>query len=72
MAWEYRQHNGALYFNGNHIATGYSGRGAGRNNPTCRIEADLSMQARFQGGDIASAHHAKAGEPAPILWTSPR
>lgn len=33
MAWEYHQSTGRLLHNGHPVATGYSGRGAGRNNP---------------------------------------
>jgi Protein of unknown function (DUF2778) len=33
MAWIYSQSTGILTHNGNHIATGYSGNGEGKNNP---------------------------------------
>jgi len=33
MAWQYEQGTGELSCNGSHIGTGYSGTGAGRNNP---------------------------------------
>ncbi len=32
MPWQYSQSSGSLQNNGNYIATGYSGSGAGRNN----------------------------------------
>lgn len=32
--WTYRQSTGELLHNGQHVATGYSGYGPGKNNPT--------------------------------------
>jgi hypothetical protein len=31
--WQFRQSTGELQHNGQHVATGYSGHGAGKNNP---------------------------------------
>jgi len=42
MAWEYRQSSGNLYLNGVYVATGYSGIGAGRNNPDMQDRSGLA------------------------------
>ena len=34
MSWTFEQSTGKLSLNGKHVATGYSGRGAGKNNPS--------------------------------------
>ena len=41
MAWTYRQSSGALSLDGELIATGYSGTGAGRNNPAEQAVRDV-------------------------------
>ncbi len=33
MPWQYNQRTGQLQHNGRNVSVGYSGRGAGRNNP---------------------------------------
>lgn len=41
MSWTYRQHDGALLRNDRSIATGYSGHGAGKNNPDLQDDAGI-------------------------------
>ena len=41
MPWEYGQSSGRLTYNGRVIATGYSGTGAGRNNPDRENERNV-------------------------------
>ena len=41
MCWEYSQSTGILTHNGSHIATGYSGHGAGKNNPGMQEVANV-------------------------------
>ena len=36
MAWKYDQSSGELTYNGGHVATGYSGRDWGKNNPSAQ------------------------------------
>jgi len=33
MSWQYHQKSGELFYNGEFVKTGYSGKGAGKNNP---------------------------------------
>jgi len=40
-AWQYAQKTGELQQDGGHVATGYSGAGAGRNNPALEKEPNL-------------------------------
>ena len=52
MAWMYSQSTGILTHNGSHVATGYSGNGAGKNNPEMQSVPDVGPcpQGRYQIG----------------------
>ncbi|MBS9432722.1 tlde1 domain-containing protein [Photorhabdus hainanensis] len=49
MTWQYSQSTGVLTHNGSFIAKGYSGHGAGLNNP--------SMQDAYLTGPIPQGHY---------------
>lgn len=65
MAWEYRQRSGELFYNGNYVATGYSGRGAGRNNPDMQEQSGL-----IDAGPIPRGNY-QIGSPRQSRRTGP-
>ncbi|MQR02108.1 tlde1 domain-containing protein [Glaciimonas soli] len=48
MPWEYSQRSGQLRFNGENVATAYSGTGAGRNNPDMEAHSNVGPIPRGQ------------------------
>lgn len=52
MAWQYNQRTGQLSRNGQNIAVGYSGSGAGRNNPAMERVSNVGPipQGRYNVG----------------------
>jgi hypothetical protein len=41
MPWQYHQKTGQLFYDGQLVDTGYSGRGAGKNNPQLEATANV-------------------------------
>lgn len=67
--WLYYQHNGALFLDGEFVATGYSGIGVGLNNPDLQQAVAIGPIPRGAwdiGGWIA--HHERLGiNVAPLI-----
>ncbi len=41
MPWEYSQHTGRLYHDGNFVGLGYAGRGSGKDNPATQMQVGI-------------------------------
>jgi Tlde1 domain len=70
MAWVYHQRTGRLESNGRQVATGYSGTGAGRNNPAMET---LHNQGPIPRGTytIGQAHDTRDHGPH-VMSLTPR
>lgn len=55
MPWQYSQSTGQVTWNGQAVSVGYSGRGAGRNNPQLEHMRDIGPIPRGQYS-IGAAH----------------
>jgi hypothetical protein len=59
--WTYSQHSGDLSHNGRRVAVGYSGAGAGKNNPNDQTIADVGPIPQgswlISGPPIATSEH---------------
>lgn len=65
MAWEYRQQSGDVYHNGNYVATGYSGIGAGRNNPDMQERSGLIEAGPIPRGNYRIGHPRRSARTGP-------
>lgn len=64
MPWAYSQTSGSMTFNGAGVATGYSGNGAGLNNPALQNDPDVGPIP--QGNYTIGAAHADP-EKGPVV-----
>ena len=65
MPWTYHQRTGNLYHNGQFVATGYSGHGAGKNKPDME-----DRRGRLKAGPIPRGYY-RIGPPHHGIHTGP-